>query len=284
MSAGGRLRSRFALLAGSLALAACAGTPGTPGTHKKDPGAHASAALTPLTLPLRAGGNEPPWRMLLDGRFRLETGYERSAFEASLPPAEALAAGQRWRVPTPEGLLQVEVTRRTCNDSMSGMPHPYTVTLERAGRRLAGCGGEPAALLRGLDAPVEWVVEDIDGARLAADARGPQDARVDHGARPSLRFGGDGRVSGRSACNRYSAAYTLDGERLAIGAGAGTRMACAPALMQLESRFLAALAAVQGFAITDEGALELRGAGGRSIRARAHAPVTPAAPAAPGGR
>jgi len=266
MSVGGcvgrcaRMRSRLVLLAGSLALAACAGTPGV----------HAPAAPPLPPMPLKAGGNEPPWRLLLDGQFRLETGYERAAFVAPLPPAEALADGHRWRVQSPEGPLQADVLRRTCTDSMSGMPHPYTVILDRAGRSLAGCGGEPAALLRGLDAPVEWVVEDIDGAGLA------------DGARVSLQFGADGRVAGRSACNRYSAAYTLDGERLAIRAGAGTRMACAPALMQLESRFLAALAAVQGFALSADGALELRGAGGRSMRARAMVPLAPRTPGVPG--
>ena len=50
-------------------------------------------------------------------------------------------------------------------------------------------------------------------------------------------------VSGSSGCNTYNGSYTLDGDALKIGPLATTRMACAPAIMDQETLFLAALAA-----------------------------------------
>ena len=61
-----------------------------------------------------------------------------------------------------------------------------------------------------------------------------------------------GRVSGSSGCNRISGGYSLDGAALSFGPLAGTRRACAPALMELEQRFLTALAAATGYVIDRE--------------------------------
>lgn len=50
---------------------------------------------------------------------------------------------------------------------------------------------------------------------------------------------GDGRVAGSSGCNRYSASLvSADPHSLEIGATAGTRMACPPAVMDVEQRYL----------------------------------------------
>jgi heat shock protein HslJ len=102
----------------------------------------------------------------------------------------------------------------------------------------------------------EWVVEDIGGAGI-----------VDR-SRVTLRFGDDGRVAGTASCNRYSGAYELTGEGLALGRMLTTKMACAPALMQQEQRFLGLLAQVRRFEIMADGALMLIAGDGRRIVAR----------------
>lgn len=56
-------------------------------------------------------------------------------------------------------------------------------------------------------------------------------------------FADDGRLTGTAGCNRYSTAYTRDGERIAIGPAVATRMHCgAPqGIMEQEAACFAAL-------------------------------------------
>ena len=68
------------------------------------------------------------------------------------------------------------------------------------------------------------------------------------GAEVTLAFADD-KISGKSACNRYSAGVE-QGEApgdLKIGLAMGTRMACPGELMDLESKYLDALSRVTGF-------------------------------------
>ena len=67
----------------------------------------------------------------------------------------------------------------------------------------------------------------------------------------------DGKISGSSGCNSYSADVTDRGEgKLSIGLAMGTMMACDEAVMQQESEFMATLAAVTQFSVS-KGRLEL---------------------------
>jgi len=60
----------------------------------------------------------------------------------------------------------------------------------------------------------------------------------------------DGRVSGHSGCNRYTASYTVDGDSLTIGPDiGGTSMACPPAQMAVERAYLDRLPQVAKYAI-----------------------------------
>lgn len=50
----------------------------------------------------------------------------------------------------------------------------------------------------------------------------------------------DGRIAGKSGCNRYTGPYSTDVESRSLqvtGPVAGTRMACAPAVMEVEAAF-----------------------------------------------
>jgi heat shock protein HslJ len=79
----------------------------------------------------------------------------------------------------------------------------------------------------------EWRLEDLGG-------RGVLD-----NAQATLAFPEAGRVAGNSSCNRFFGSYTLMQDRIALGQLGGTRMACAPAVDEQETRYLDALQKAQ---------------------------------------
>ena len=54
-------------------------------------------------------------------------------------------------------------------------------------------------------------------------------------------------MTGSGGCNRLFGAATVAGDSLTFGDIGTTRMACAPAVMEQEQKFLAALAATRSF-------------------------------------
>lgn len=103
-----------------------------------------------------------------------------------------------------------------------------------------GCGGDggdqsDASLLE--DTP--WVLVSGAGIELPGDVS------------PSATFS-DGRMAGSTGCNRYSATYVLDGDRLHLDPAIATRMACLPPLDALESSYLTALDNVERWEVDDE--------------------------------
>jgi heat shock protein HslJ len=91
------------------------------------------------------------------------------------------------------------------------------------------------------------------------------------GARPlTLRLTG-GRATGNSGCNSFTASYELNQERLEFGPIASTRMACEPAAMEQEARFLSILAAVRSYSRYGNGSLSIIAPDGRAIRFRPRA-------------
>lgn len=112
-----------------------------------------------------------------------------------------------------------------------------------------------------------WVAEDIDG-------RGVID-RV-----PStLTFESPQRISGRAACNRYFGSVEQVEGRFRLRPAGTTRMACAPAVMDQEARFLGALAAAATFH-SEAGKLLLMDEGGR-VRVRLEPAVGDSGASAP---
>ena len=75
----------------------------------------------------------------------------------------------------------------------------------------------------------QWRVEDIDGRGI-----------IDR-SRVTMRFSDEKKISGHAGCNRYFGQFERTGNRISIGVSGNTRMACVPALMEQEERFLAAL-------------------------------------------
>ena len=96
-----------------------------------------------------------------------------------------------------------------------------------------------------------WVAEDIDGAGVVDNAQS------------TLVFGNDGRVSGRGACNSYGGTADLKGAQVIVGELMSTKMACAPAVMDQETRFMAALQATRTYRMDEGNKLVLSDATGR---------------------
>ena len=73
-----------------------------------------------------------------------------------------------------------------------------------------------------------WVVVEVAGSAV-------------EGARPTVELADDGRAYGSTAVNRWTGSYTLEGDVLAVGPAATTRMAGPEDAMATESAFLSAL-------------------------------------------
>ncbi len=228
--------------------------PGDPGTWVWSKGNEVTVGFRGATLPactpavagslapFVARGNEPFWTLAIDGDTATFTPLSGAALTGRLAAPEAVPESMDGaRRYTAEGAdLVVTVADRIARDSMTGMPHPATVTVEAGGVTLAGTGGDPAALIAG----VVWRAEDVGGTGIP------------DGAEVTLEFR-DGRAAGRSGCNRYTGGYTLSGEGLSFGQMAGTMMACPEALMTLERDFLGVLSRTTRFDIDATGALVL---------------------------
>src|SRR5688500_8825001 len=129
-------------------------------------GSLASAEPAASETPLIARGNEPGWRLTIGGaeiELVSDYGAERSTFPKPAPDF----AGSATRSVVADADLTITLLERPCADTMSGMSYPLTVTVERPGGVLSGCGGEPASLLLGP----EWVVERIEGDPLIGNSR-----------------------------------------------------------------------------------------------------------------
>lgn len=81
----------------------------------------------------------------------------------------------------------------------------------------------------------EWQVESIDQGGIIDSSH------------VTLTFGDDGRISGSAGCNRYSASMSTSDNHVTVSQAASTRMACPPAIMQQEQRFLSALSEVSAW-------------------------------------
>jgi len=114
-----------------------------------------------------------------------------------------------------------------------------------------GCTGPTASRPVAL-APLEgtsWRADDIDGAEVVA------------GVKPTLIFYAGQKVDGFSVCNRYFGTYRQTDDMLEIKPAGMTRMACPSAVMDQETRFLAALEAVRKARREDDTLMLLDGAG-----------------------
>jgi heat shock protein HslJ len=100
---------------------------------------------------------------------------------------------------------------------------------------------------------IRWRATDMGGASVGQSTI-------------TLMFGSDGKITGKSACNNYSANYSLNGNDLRVYAGMiGTRMACPKAVMAQETQFRKMLAAATSAMIQTDGMMTIAGPGGQAM-------------------
>ena len=197
----------------------------------------ALAAMPACAETLTARGQEPSWSLVLEGEtIRFDAPGLGLGFAAKGVTRGVVAGQPTMTAQHGADTLQVTVTERACADTMSGMPFPIGVEVAFGGRTFTGCGGDSLTAIEG-----GWRV-----VRFGADM--PPEGMIF-----TIMFERDGRVSGRSGCNRYSGSFTLTGEGLSFAAPMLTRMACAPPEMEAEKHFLEMLRSVTRVT-TDENA------------------------------
>ena len=100
-----------------------------------------------------------------------------------------------------------------------------------------------------------WLAEDIMGAGV-----------VDR-AQSTLQPMPDGRIAGSGGCNRFTGKGVVASGKVEIGLLATTRMACPPAVMDQEDKYLKALAASKRYEIGPDGLMRFfNEAGGVTLR------------------
>jgi putative lipoprotein len=99
-----------------------------------------------------------------------------------------------------------------------------------------------------------WLAEDIRGGGVIDSLQSV------------LEIAGDGRISGTGGCNSIMGKARVEGAAITLGPLATTRMACSPAVMDQERKFLAALEAARSWRIDPvRHKLVLLGGGGETL-------------------
>ncbi|WP_228743344.1 META domain-containing protein [Marinobacter sp. F4218] len=207
-----------------------------------------------LERPFIALGNEPFWRAKVQGgMLEVTRPHEQDATMSILVDLKSEDRDGRRFIGEDDGVrATLKVATQLCQDTMSGVQFPYQARLTINGDVFEGCGGDPLRLFQGA----EWVVDDLTGKGI-----------IDR-SRMSLQFREDNRVSGRASCNRFTGRYEFTGEgSLTFSQLATTRMACAPALMNQEDRFLDVMGRVSRGRIGQHGELLLSTPEGETIKA-----------------
>ncbi|MCH8500842.1 MAG: META domain-containing protein [Aliidiomarina sp.] len=204
---------------------------------------------------LRASGNEPFWSLQV---FAEQIHFHRMGEEAevfALTSQTQSPETSRYRFSSNAYAGTLVVQAETCHDSMTGMPYPYTASVQIPGETLHGCAGDPSQLLQ----VNPWQFYQLD-THAVADL-----------VLVTLYFDGE-RVSGSTGCNRYFGGYELTGENLVFGNLGVTKMACDGPRNEAEQAFLAVINDVHRFDIDAEGHLILHSSHGQTLKAKPYTP------------
>jgi heat shock protein HslJ len=208
-------------------------------------------------------GNEPSWRLDLTETGKARFSTPDSAAVDYVGAAHALAWRKesvwRGRATAPDGGELVAFLREgACSDGMSDTVHPYSVNVSLpGGRHYAGCCRVPDA--PAASATLEnatWRLTELPGQTLPA----AQDRTA-----VTVSFEA-GRVHGFSGCNQFMGSYTLEGQRLVLGAVGGTMMACPEPAMSIESRFLKSFSGALNVAVAGNALTLTPADGGKALQ------------------
>ncbi len=99
-----------------------------------------------------------------------------------------------------------------------------------------------------------WLAEDIDGRGVIDNAQS------------TVEFVAADRIAGRAGCNQFSGNVKLNGTNIQVSPLISTKMACVPALMDQENRFLQALQAARSLKLEETKLLVLDESGATRLR------------------
>lgn len=157
----------------------------------------------------------------------------------------------------------IAATLMACAGPAAGVEAAYLANLASAatwtssGSSLAFTDSEGTAILEYEAAPAASVVGSWVAQGINNGVGGVVSSEMTSAI--TADFAPEGDLSGNDGCNEYRASYELDGDAIAIGPIASTRVACADEDANVQAQeYLAALALVTTWSITDTGNLELR--------------------------
>ena len=218
-------------------------------------------------------GNEPFWRLEANGESGLLSrlrgrDLEETTLVGELTRLDFLQPPWRvWHgVDAEDPSVDVVATLRleTCRDTMSDeAPFDHRAIVVISGEApVVGCcratfALDTAAPGRGGGGladlyDVEWRLEDIEGSGVVDSLNSP------------LIIDANGNVSGHAGCNVLTGTAAVDGADIQFGPLGSTRRMCAPAIMDQERRFLAALARAATWRV-ERGLLFLTDGRGRDL-------------------
>ncbi len=160
---------------------------------------------------------------------------------------DAIVPGHRYsvsaRITEGDKLLFISTTH---NSVFGSGPDATEILVERVAEAISAASpGWPDG---------RWLAEDIDGGGVIDNLQ------------TVLELAPDGQVSGMAGCNRFGGKASIDGSALSFGDLFSNEMACAPAIMDQESKFLDALERVASYRLDNaRGKLILLDAEGNDI-------------------
>jgi heat shock protein HslJ len=138
---------------------------------------------------------------------------------------------------------EIVSTQMACGSKADAVERAYLAALERVASwsrkqdelTLANGDGDPLLRYRAASPAGAWTATSI---RLPDAVSSPLP-----GTEITADFGDDGKLTGSSGCNTYSATYKTDGNKITISAAGGTEMACdgPEGVMEQEQAYLSAL-------------------------------------------
>lgn len=207
--------------------------------------------IAAATTSFSAHGNEPNWHVeVTDSGITFKAMNAQTFTISPKPKAQVTADSETYLASVDGQPFTLTIKDKLCVDTMSGMPFPKTVGVALGEREHAGCGGDPASLLRG-----SWSIDQIAGEEVVVESQ------------PTIDFG-DGQISGNGSCNRYFGSFALTGESIKISDLGSSMMACDQPLMQQETLLLSILRETSRFDIDSDGRLVLHSISGKSVVAR----------------
>jgi len=186
------------------------------------PGAIVEVKLADVSLA------DAPAQIIAETRFRARSGppirYSLRYDRARIRPRRRYAL--QARILIEDQLLFINTDHHAV---FAGGRDETTILVRRAG----GEAPPPAA----ASPAGRWLAEDIRGGGV-----------IDR-LQTVLEIGPDGAVSGSGGCNRIIGRAAIDGNSISFGRVAATQMACAPAAMNQERKFLDALGDVRSWRV-----------------------------------